>query len=98
MENLIEKRSRATRSWLLARAAELRERERRVRADLPGESDGLLKSIERRALDERDYINQALGRLQEGTFAVCEKCSGEIDMERLEAAAFATRCACCARS
>ena len=40
-------------------------------------------------------INQALGRIQEGTFGLCMDCEDEIDVRRLEARPTATNCVSC---
>jgi RNA polymerase-binding transcription factor DksA len=98
---------------LLARAAELRERLNRVRADLrrereplPADSrdaavmvenDDVLRGIESTSVEELGHIDHALERLDAGSFGICETCGAEITSERLEAAPYATKCATCAR-
>jgi RNA polymerase-binding protein DksA len=42
-------------------------------------------------------INQALGRIESGTFGSCERCGKQISEERLEALPYATRCIDCQR-
>jgi len=42
-------------------------------------------------------IKEALGRLDSGTYGICEDCSGEIPLARLEALPFATQCIHCKR-
>ena len=37
-------------------------------------------------------VNQALHRMDEGTYGTCEVCGKEIPIERLEARPYATRC------
>ncbi|MGE5591387.1 MAG: TraR/DksA C4-type zinc finger protein [Bacillota bacterium] len=44
-----------------------------------------------------DQIDQALARLDEGTYGWCEACGNPIEPERLEAVPYATRCAACKR-
>lgn len=40
-------------------------------------------------------INEAIGRIQEGTFGECENCSEEIELKRLEARPTTTLCIGC---
>ena len=40
-------------------------------------------------------INQALRRIEEGTFGICEVCGGEISIKRLKARPVATYCIDC---
>ena len=40
-------------------------------------------------------INQALSRIEDGTFGICEVCSGEISIKRLKARPVATYCISC---
>jgi RNA polymerase-binding protein DksA len=42
-------------------------------------------------------INEALDRIDNGTFGTCEHCGGQIAEERLEAIPYATRCIDCQR-
>ena len=42
-------------------------------------------------------IDQALGRIEEGTFGTCVRCGKPIAEERLEAIPYATRCIDCQR-
>jgi RNA polymerase-binding protein DksA len=42
-------------------------------------------------------INQALGRIESGTFGTCVRCGQPIAEERLEAIPYATRCIDCQR-
>ncbi len=102
-----------TRQKLLARSAELRNRVERVESDLKREreplprdssdaaivveNDEVLQAIREAARGELHRIGLALGRLEEGTFALCEKCGAEIDSERLGAVPYATECRVCAR-
>lgn len=103
---------RETRQLLLERGAELRDRVQRVRHDLGRkreplprdsddaaivlENDEILQAIEKSAVGELGLIDTALRRLDEGTFAVCEKCGGEIELKRLEAVPYASLCRSCA--
>ncbi|MDR3605969.1 MAG: TraR/DksA C4-type zinc finger protein [Oligoflexia bacterium] len=40
-------------------------------------------------------INEAIGRIQEGTFGECEECGDDIDLKRLEARPTTTLCISC---
>jgi RNA polymerase-binding transcription factor DksA len=100
------------RNLLAARRAELRERVNRVRQDLGRqtnplprdapdaaialENDEILEAIESTALQELDRIGRALVRLDGGNFGTCERCGGEIDVERRRVVAYATHCRRCA--
>jgi DnaK suppressor protein len=42
-------------------------------------------------------INEALEKISEGTYGICESCGGPIRSERLEALPYATRCIKCQR-
>jgi DnaK suppressor protein len=43
-----------------------------------------------------DLVEQALGRIRDRTYGVCEECSGVITKKRLEAIPFAPLCIRCA--
>jgi DnaK suppressor protein len=45
----------------------------------------------------RNQIDEALRRLEDGTYGTCEDCSREINPERLKAMPFARRCLECQR-
>jgi RNA polymerase-binding transcription factor DksA len=103
---------RDARQWLLSRAAELRERLRRVGEDLSRrreplprdaddaaismENDEVLQAIEETSRHELLGIERALGRLENGLFAICEQCGEEIEHERLRAVPYSTFCSRCA--
>lgn len=61
-------------------------------ADL--EMDLSLSGLQRDA-DASDGIEQALARIREGTFGVCEQCGKDIGRERLDAYPTAQRCIDC---
>ena len=42
-----------------------------------------------------DYLDEALQRIEEGTFGLCRVCGGEIGRPRLEAVPTATQCISC---
>ena len=99
---------RDTRQKLLARSAELRDRLDRVKRDLrrereplPGDSadaaiavenDEVLQALETSAQGELGRIAHALQRLEDGTFALCEKCAAGIDAQRLQVIPYASLC------
>lgn len=103
---------RNTRQKLLARGAELRDRLQRVDRDLKREreplprdsadaaivleNDEVLHAIKSSAEGELGRIELALKRLEDGTFALCEKCGAEIDAARLLAVPYASMCRNCA--
>jgi DnaK suppressor protein len=43
-----------------------------------------------------DQIDEALGRIAEGTFGICEACKAKIPRARLDAIPYASRCVECA--
>ena len=45
--------------------------------------------------DYLDYLNEALQRIEDGTFGICRVCHGEIGHARLEAVPIATQCIEC---
>jgi RNA polymerase-binding transcription factor DksA len=113
MEMSHQLRLRNTRQRLLDRGAELRDRIERVQLDLRREreplprdsddaaivveNDEVLHAIEESATRELQRIQMALARLEEGVFALCEKCGAEIDAERLRVVPYASECRACAR-
>jgi DnaK suppressor protein len=113
MKHMNDETLRAVRARLLTRGAELRERRERVQADLRRErealpkdsddaaihleNDEVLEAIDESARAELASIDAALARLDAGQFARCERCGGEIEIERLQAVAHASTCSRCAR-
>jgi len=47
--------------------------------------------------DYIEYLQEALNRIDEGTFGICRVCHGEIGRARLEAVPTATQCIDCKR-
>jgi RNA polymerase-binding protein DksA len=45
--------------------------------------------------DYIDYLNEALERIDNGTFGICRVCGGQISRARLEAVPTATQCISC---
>jgi DnaK suppressor protein len=90
---------------------EVQEKMRDVRAEgAAGEGQGVLDAAEASEADIQDdiefaliqmksetlhKINEALGRLEEGTFGYCFECGDEISERRLRALPFAVRCKDC---
>lgn len=111
--NISDEEIRATRGRLRARGDELRDRVRRVRLDLARanyslpkdsadaaiviENDEILEAIEQAATSELQRIEEALHRIEAGTFAQCESCGRQIAAERLRALPHAIRCWDCER-
>ena len=112
MQHSLERRTQATRYWLLARSAELRHRVSQVQADLRGGRLALpadsgddaimsggeeqLQRVASAALEELHEIAVAMKRLDDGTFSACQRCGAQIEPERIEAAPYAITCAACA--
>ena len=44
------------------------------------------------------HLNEALGRIEKGTYGLCRTCNGEISKKRLEAVPHATQCIKCKNS
>jgi DnaK suppressor protein len=100
------------RSRLVKRQAELRNREKRVNADLRHERDPLtadfadqaiqrsndevLAVISGSAASELNQISIALRRLDAGTYTTCAACGEEIAAERLATVPYTDRCVRCA--
>tara|TARA_B100001250_G_C19811934_1_gene796140 strand:+ start:1092 stop:1460 length:369 start_codon:yes stop_codon:yes gene_type:complete len=51
--------------------------------------------LAQRGGDYLDYLNEALERIEAGTFGVCRLCGGKIGRARLEAVPTATQCIEC---
>ena len=54
-------------------------------------------STSKRNYPQIDQIDMALGKIDNGTYGICEDCGGEIPLARLEALPFATQCIECKR-
>lgn len=65
----------------------------RIRLHETPEIEDLSQAVYSRALQE---ASDALDRIEEGTYGICEVCSGPIAVERLEALPHATMCTGCA--
>jgi RNA polymerase-binding protein DksA len=100
---------RQLREMLLKRLVDLGAREQKVQRDLrklshpdaqeraqERENDEVLEDLSE--LDRMEIIEtrHALGRIDAGTYGVCERCGERIPMPRLEAVPFARACLECA--
>ena len=103
---------RSIRENLLARGEELRQRARRVQEDLRRdftplprdapdaaivmENDEVLEAVHESARSELRQIEQALARMESGTYGLCQDCGRPIEPGRLRAVPYALRCQSCA--
>jgi RNA polymerase-binding protein DksA len=62
------------------------------------ENDPVLEQLDDEGRRELQQIDEALARIDAGTYGRCEQCGGRIQEERLEALPFATTCIDCASS
>lgn len=60
------------------------------------ENDDVLNSLDNEAKEKIIQIDNALLRVQNGTYGQCEKCGEDIDEKRLAAIPYASRCIECA--
>jgi len=60
------------------------------------ENDEVLESLSARDLETMGEIREAIGRIDAGTYGVCQACGEPIAKQRLEAMPFARRCVECA--
>jgi len=103
LKNILESRRREL-------MAEVRSKMKHVRDENSEESQGVLDAAESTEADIQDdiefaliqmksetlhKINEALARLDEGTFGFCFECGDEISERRLRALPFAVRCKDC---
>ena len=111
MSATLDDRLRSVRASLVARAAELRDRLRRVHSDyrrecepLPRdapdaaiamENDEVLEAIESAATRELQHVEAAIARIDQGVYGLCTICAGPIDAERLRAVPYAAHCQAC---
>jgi RNA polymerase-binding transcription factor DksA len=87
---------------LAAHAAQASDRQTTT-GDLTGQTDvdsvlerEIAEASAVRAADAIGDIEQALGRLDNGTYGSCERCEAPIPLERLEAIPHARECVACA--
>jgi RNA polymerase-binding protein DksA len=94
---------------LLQLKAELSERVNKIKADVTGgleadskeqaaqlENQEVLDALANEATQEIERINQAMQRMDDGTYGVCVDCGADIDIRRLNARPFASKCIACA--
>ena len=69
------------------------------RTELANQYSSQDRRIALRTLDQQTLrqIEQALARLEEGSYGLCVKCQGSIHPERLEVLPYATLCVTCQR-
>ena len=60
------------------------------------ENDELVMALEAEGIEEIAQVNNALNRIEEGTYQSCAKCGEDISEERLEAIPYTDRCIDCA--
>ncbi len=60
------------------------------------EDDEVLEAVARAGLQEIIELEKALGRIETGSYGICQKCGDEISTERLQAVPFALVCRDCA--
>jgi DnaK suppressor protein len=104
------KRYRVLKEMLGERRREVQEKLRSLRETLPAEA-GVVRDLEEQSVDdfvtEVDMalmqmksetlarIDQAIARLEDGTYGVCQECDREINAARLKALPFAPLCRDC---
>lgn len=102
------------RQRLMARRSDLTTRRQRVEHDLARgneplvadssdqaiqvQNDEALQAIGDAAAREIAAINEALGRIEHGSYGICRGCGEQIEPGRLQAVPYAVTCARCARS
>jgi RNA polymerase-binding transcription factor len=109
-EVAVDERYDVLKRMLEERRAEIQDKLRSIRETRPAEADQV-KDTEEQSVDdvlrEVDFalmemksetlarIDEAVRRLEEGSYGVCAECGTEIASARLEALPFATRCRDC---
>jgi DnaK suppressor protein len=63
---------------------------------IESENEEVLESLSVSGRDEISAIQQALDRIEKGTYESCSKCGQQISPQRLEALPFTTVCVSCA--
>ncbi|MAD43716.1 MAG: conjugal transfer protein TraR [Oceanospirillaceae bacterium] len=62
------------------------------------ENDDVLRAIAGESVHEIELINQALARIEAGTYGECSECGDNISEQRLAAVPYTTLCVKCAES
>ena len=57
-----------------------------------------VESIQKELSELLKRVDQALGRIEKGTYGVCQECQAKIDKARLEAVPYASLCMKCERA
>ena len=105
-----QERYRTLKAMLRERRREVQDKLRFLRETLPVEA-GMVRDAEEQSVDDfvtevdmalmemksetLSKIDQAIARLDDGTYGVCEECDGEISAARLKALPFAHLCRNC---
>ena len=105
-----QERYRTLKAMLGERRREVQDKLRFLRETLPVEA-GMVRDAEEQSVDDfvtevdmalmemksetLSKIDQAIARLDDGTYGVCEECDGEISAARLKALPFAHLCRNC---
>jgi DnaK suppressor protein len=105
-----KKRYRVLKEMLGERRREVQEKLRSLRETLPAEA-GVVRDAEEQSVDDfvtevdmalmqmksetLSRIDQAIVRLENGTYGLCQECEGEINAARLKALPFAALCRDC---
>jgi RNA polymerase-binding transcription factor DksA len=97
------------RKSLEAKLAQLARRIRQIESELrtPGSADSgeravefenqeVLERLDTAEREEIDLIRRAIGRIDAGTYSVCERCNGTIGPARLSALPYTDVCVKCA--
>jgi DnaK suppressor protein len=90
--NEIQLKLRSLRETLPAEAAEVRDSEEHSVDDFVQEVDFALMQMKSETLRQ---IDEAVRRLEDGSYEVCAECGAEIGAARLKALPFADRCRGC---
>jgi DnaK suppressor protein len=88
----IKQKLRSIRETLPAEAGEVKDAEEQMMADFVQEVDFALMQMKSRTLAK---IDEAIRRLAQGTYGVCEDCGALVSENRLKALPFAERCRDC---
>ncbi len=88
----VQDKLRSLRETLPVEASVVRDAEEQSVDDFVTEVDMALMQMKSETLSK---IDQAIARLEDGTYGVCQECDGEISAARLKALPFAPLCRTC---
>ena len=88
----VQDKLRSLRETLPVEAGVVRDAEEQSVDDFVTEVDMALMQMKSETLNK---IDQAIARLEDGTYGVCQECDGEISAPRLKALPFAPLCRTC---